>query len=60
MGTTEVRFKDLSIASTVAVGARALPSLSNDIINMVQVLPRRAFQGLRSSYISGMCLCLLL
>ena len=36
MATTEVRFQDLSIAATVAVGARSLPSLTNDLINMIQ------------------------
>ena len=36
VATTEVRFQDLSIAATVAVGARSLPSLTNDLINMLQ------------------------
>ncbi len=34
---TEVRFQDLNIATTVSVGSRALPSLTNDIINMALV-----------------------
>ncbi len=46
VAATEVRFKDISIASTVAVGARSLPSLTNDIINMLQVSSRRAPAGL--------------
>lgn len=42
VATTEVRFHDLSISSTVAVGGRSLPSLTNDIINMLQVSPGSA------------------
>ena len=37
VATTDVRFTGLSISSTVAVGGRSLPSLTNDIINMLQV-----------------------
>ena len=39
---TEVRFQDLSIGATVLVGDRALPSIYNDLLNMVQVRLRRA------------------
>jgi len=39
---TEVRFQDLNIATTVSVGSRALPSLTNDIINMALVSPCRS------------------
>lgn len=35
--TTEVRFTDLSIAGSVNVGARSLPSMINDFINLAQV-----------------------
>lgn len=38
--TTEVRFTDVSIAGSVSVGSRALPSLSNDLINLAQVTRR--------------------
>jgi ABC-type multidrug transport system ATPase subunit len=34
--TTEVRFTDLSIAGSVNVGARSLPSMINDFINLAQ------------------------
>ncbi len=33
----EVRFEDLSIETDVAVGSRALPSVSNNLIDMASV-----------------------
>ena len=36
MATTEVRFQDISITANLTIGARALPSLTNDLINMAQ------------------------
>ena len=37
MSATEVRFKDLNIEADVFVGSRSLPSLTNDLLDYLQV-----------------------